>query len=108
MAHMHTGWQGLEQVLASDDRSAVGFWPTCQGDKHHAHKQSIMKRTQSQQGQLLEQPVVLFVTNCLALYRQAVLDVWTTTGCVTIDVAVTARHTDTAQDWDDIRVSCQG
>jgi len=67
-----------------------------------------MKRTQSQRGQLLERPVVLFVTNCLASYRYVMLDAWTTTGCVTTDVAVTTWHTDTAQDWGDTRVSGQG
>ena len=50
---------------------------------------------------------VLFVTNCLTPYRQAMLDAWATTAHVTIDVALTARHTDTARGWGDTCVSGQ-
>jgi glycosyltransferase involved in cell wall biosynthesis len=67
-----------------------------------------MKKVQSQQGLVLELPVVLFVTNCLTPYRQAMLDVWAATARVTIDVVTIMRLGDTERGWGDTRVSGPG
>jgi glycosyltransferase involved in cell wall biosynthesis len=53
-------------------------------------------------------PTVLFVTNCLTPYRQAMLDAWAAAGRVAIDVLLTMRDGDTKRGWGDTRVSGKG
>jgi len=51
---------------------------------------------------------VLFVTNCLTPYRQAMLDAWAALARVAIDVVLTMRHGDTERGWGDTCVSGHG
>lgn len=67
-----------------------------------------MRRIRGQQGQLLGQPVVLFVTNCLTPYRQVMSNEWAPKARVAIAVALTMGHGDTERGWGDTRVSGKG